>query len=124
MKRLQLFIILLLLLTACQKNKLPEGVLDEQRMINVLADISVVDGYMSTLMYTDTLRIEGKNYYATVYKNHNISKEVFDKSLKYYSNQPVLLDSMYSKVTRKLEAKERFLDKIQMKEQFKKVLGK
>ena len=124
MKRLQLFIILLLLLTACQKNKLPEGVLDEQRMINVLADISVVDGYMSTLMYTDTLRIEGKNYYATVYKNHNISREIFDKSLKYYSNQPVLLDSMYSKVTRKLEAKERFLDKIQMKEQFKKVLGK
>ena len=124
MKRLQLFIIPLLLLTACQKNKLPEGVLDEQRMINVLADISVVDGYMSTLMYTDTLRIEGRSYYATVYKNHNISREIFDKSLKYYSNQPVLLDSMYSKVTRKLEAKERFLDKIQMKEQFKKVLGK
>ena len=124
MKRLQLFIIPLLLLTACQKNKLPEGVLDEQRMINVLADISVVDGYMSTLMYTDTLRIEGRSYYATVYKNHNISREIFDKSLKYYSNQPVLLDSMYSKVTRKLEAKERFLNKIQMKEQFKKVLGK
>ena len=124
MKRLQLFIIPLLLLTACQKNKLPEGVLDEQRMINVLADISVVDGYMSTLMYTDTLRIEGRSYYATVYKNHNISREVFDKSLKYYSNQPVLLDSMYSKVTRKLEAKERFLNKVQMKEQFKKVLGK
>ena len=124
MKRLQLFIIPLLLLTACQKNKLPEGVLDEQRMINVLADLSVIDGYMSSLMYTDTLRIEGRSYYATVYKNHNISKEVFDKSLKYYSNQPVLLDSMYSKVTRKLEAKERFLNKIQMKEQFKKVLGK
>ena len=124
MKRLQLFIIPLLLLTACQKNKLPEGVLDEQRMINVLADLSVIDGYMSSLMYTDTLRIEGRSYYATVYKNHNISKEVFDKSLKYYSNQPVLLDSMYSKVTRKLEAKERYLNKIQMKEQFKKVLGK
>ena len=124
MKRLQLFIIPLLLLTACQKNKLPEGVLDEQRMINVLADLSVIDGYMSSLMYTDTLRIEGRSYYATVYKNHNISKEVFDKSLKYYSNQPVLLDSMYSKVTRKLEAKERYLNKIQMKEQFKKVLDK
>ena len=124
MKRLQLFIIPLLLLTACQKNKLPEGVLDEQRMINVLVDLSVIDGYMSSLIYTDTLRIEGRSYYATVYKNHNISREIFDKSLKYYSNQPVLLDSMYSKVTRKLEAKERFLNKIQMKEQFKKVLGK
>ena len=124
MKRLYFLLLPLLILTSCNQSKLPEGVLDEQRMINVLADLSVIDGYMSSLMYTDTLRIEGRSYYATVYKNHNISKEVFDKSLKYYSNQPVLLDSMYSKVTRKLEAKERYLNKIQMNEQFKKVLGK
>lgn len=124
MKKLQIFILTLFLLTACQKNKLPEGVLDEQRMINVLADLSVIDGYMSSVMYTDTLKIEERSYYATVYKNHNISKEIFDTSLKYYSNQPVLLDSMYSKVTRNLEAKERFLNKIQTKEQLKKVLGK
>ena len=124
MKRLYFLLLTLLILTSCNQSKLPEGVLDEQRMINVLADLSVIDGYMSSLMYTDTLRIEGRSYYATVYKNHNISKAVFDKSLKYYSNQPVLLDSMYSKVTRKLEAKERYLNKIQMNEQFKKVLGK
>ena len=124
MKRLFFLLLTLLILTSCNQSKLPEGVLDEQRMINVLADLSVIDGYMSSLMYTDTLRIEGRSYYATVYKNHNISKAVFDKSLKYYSNQPVLLDSMYSKVTRKLEAKERYLNKIQMNEQFKKVLGK
>lgn len=120
MKRLQILLLSLFLLTACHNNKLPEGVLDEQKMINVLADLSVIDGYMSTLLYTDTLRIEGKNYYATVYKNHKISKAVFDKSLKYYSTQPVLLDSMYSKVIRKLDAKEKVLNKIQAKEQLKK----
>lgn len=124
MKKLQIFILTFFILTACDSNKLPEGVLDEQRMINVLADVSVIDGYMSSVMYTDTLKIKGSTYYATVYKNHNISKEVFDKSLKYYSTQPVLLDSMYAKVTRKLEAKEKVLNKIQMKEQFKKVLSK
>ena len=109
---------------ACNKNQVPEGVLDEKQMVNVLADLTVIDGYMSTLMYTDSLRISGKNFYATVYKNHNISKETFDKSMKYYSSQPALLDSLYSKVTRKLEAKEKVLNKIQMKEEYKKVLSK
>lgn len=124
MKQLQIFFLSILTLTACSKNQPPEGVLDEQRMVSVLADLTVIDGYMSTLMYTDSLRIRGKNFYATVYKHHNISKETFENSMKYYSSQPVLLDSMYSRVARKLEAKEKVLNKIQMKEQFKKVLSK
>ena len=124
MKKLHLFIIPLFLFISCERNKAPEGVLDEKQMVNVLADLTVIDGYMSTLMYSDSLRISGKNFYATVYKNHNISKETFDKSMKYYSSQPVLLDSIYSKVTRKLEAKEKVLNKIQMQDQFKKVLSK
>lgn len=124
MKQLKKFLLTIFILTACQKNQPPDGVLDEQRMVSVLADLTVIDGYMSTLMYTDSLRISGKNFYATVYKHHNISKETFENSMKYYSSQPVLLDSMYSRVARKLEAKEKVLNKIQMKEQFKKVLSK
>ena len=120
MRRLQLLFLILIFIAACNNKALPEGVLDEQRMVNVLTDLTLIDGFMSTLLYTDTLRVQGKNYYATVYKKHNISKAVFDKSLKYYSSQPVLLDSMYSRVTRKLEAKEKRLLKIQEQEQKKK----
>lgn len=124
MKKLPLLLLCLFSLSACNNEKLPAGVLDERKMVNVLADLSIIDGYMSTLMYSDTLRIQGKNYYATVYKNHNISKAVFDKSMKYYSTQPVLLDSMYSKVTRKLEAKEKRLNKIRELEDKKRTLAK
>jgi len=122
MKQIQFLLTILILLTACNSNRLPEGVLEEQKMVNVLTDLTVIDGYMSSLMYTDTLRIEGKNYYATVYKNHNITRAVFDKSMKYYSTQPVLLDSMYSKVTKKLELKEKRYNKIQEQKQKKKTL--
>ena len=122
MKQIQFLLTILILLTACNSNRLPEGVLEEQKMVNVLTDLTVIDGYMSSLMYTDTLRIEGKNYYATVYKNHNITRAVFDKSMKYYSTQPVLLDSMYSKVTKKLELKENRYNKIQEQKQKKKTL--
>lgn len=102
----------------------PQGILDEKQMVNVLADLSVIDGYMSTLLYTDSLRMQGKNYYSTVYKNHNTSKAVFDKSMRYYSTKPALLDSMYSEVNRKLEAKEKRLNKIYELEQRKNTLVK
>ncbi|MEJ7694544.1 DUF4296 domain-containing protein [Daejeonella sp.] len=124
MKLLQILLLCLFFLGACTDHRPLEGILDEQKMVNVLADLSAVDGYMSTLMYTDTLRIQGKNYYATVYKNHNTSKAVFDKSMKYYSRQPVLLDSMYSKVTRKLDTKEKRLIKLQELEHKKDTLAK
>ncbi len=72
-----------------------------------------MDGYMSTLTYTDTLRGQGKNLYAIIYKKHDISKAIFDKSMKYYTTQPVALDSMYSKVTRRLDAREKKIYKTQ-----------
>ncbi len=121
MKPIQILFLSLFFLAACNKRP-PEGVLDEQKMVNVLADLTIIDGYMSTMTYSDTLRIGGRNYYATVYKNHNISKVVFDKSMKYYSAQPVLLDSMYSKVAKKLEIKENRYHNIQGQEQKKKKL--
>lgn len=109
MKQLSVFLLILILLTGCNKNDLPKGVLEEKKMISVLADLYVIDGYMSTLAYTDSIRMAGKNYYATVYKTHNINKSTFDTSLKYYSKQPVLLDSMYSKVDSILKKKEKVL---------------
>lgn len=113
------FIILSFFLSGCNNDTPPKDIIEEQKMVRVLADLHTIDGYISTLMYTDTLRVAGKNYYATVYKKHNISKSTFEKSLKYYSMQPVLLDSMYSKVEIILKKKEEQLNKIQQVKQKK-----
>ncbi|HEY1009738.1 MAG: DUF4296 domain-containing protein [Daejeonella sp.] len=124
MKRQYAFFLSLFFLAACNKNELPKGVLEEQKMVRILADLTVIDGYMSTLMYADSIRMNGKNYYATVYKNHNISKAAFDSSMKYYSKQPVLLDSMYSKVDSLLLTQEKRLMKMQELEQKKLIKSK
>lgn len=108
-------------LSACGQKQPPEGIIDKRKMVRILADLHTIDGYMSSLMSTDTLRVAGNTYYAAVYKNHNTSKPVFEKSLKYYSMQPVVLDSMYSRVdnilkwradnlTKILEAKQKKAD--------------
>jgi len=124
MKQIQFLFLSLFFLPGCNSNSIPKGVLDEQKMVNVLTDLTIVDGYMSGLMYSDSLRSGGRNIYATVYKNHNISKAIFEKSLKYYSRQPALLDSMYSRVNTKLEAKENRLRKIRELEDKKKMKNK
>ena len=115
MKGSKLFILWLLFITACNQNDKPKDIIEQQKMINIIADLHVMDGYMSTLMYLDTFRVAGKNYYTAIYKNHNTTQVLYDKSLKYYSMNPVLLDSMYSQVEKVLQRKEKRLLKIQDK---------
>jgi hypothetical protein len=115
MKGFKLFILGLLLITACKDNELPKDLITEQKMIRIIADLHVIDGYMATLVYTDSTRINGKNFYATVYKSHNTTRAEYEKSLKYYSMNPVRLDSMYNRVEDLLADKERKLNKIQLK---------
>ena len=80
-----------------------------------MADLHIMDGYMATMIYSDSLRVESKNYYATIYKNHNTSQALYDKSLKYYSMQPALLDTMYTRVEAILAEKEHKIHNVQIK---------
>ncbi|MHB1179638.1 MAG: hypothetical protein ACYCZO_15075, partial [Daejeonella sp.] len=63
-KALQLLFVCLIFLSACGQKRLPDGIIDETRMVRIMADLHTIDGYMSSLMSTDTLRMAGKNYYA------------------------------------------------------------
>lgn len=99
------------LMWSCSEKKKPAHILEEQKMVNIMIDLHIVDGFMSSLMYNDSTRIKGKNYYASVYDRHKVTRAEYEKSLKYYSMDPVLLDSMYSKVERILSAKEQKLNK-------------
>jgi len=113
----------LLILPAC-KQRLPDGVMDEQKMVRVLADLHTIDGYMSTLRFSDTVRTSGTGFYNTVYKHHNISRSVFEKSLEYYSKNPALLDSLYGQAEDILKAREARLYKIEEEEQRKMMKSK
>lgn len=104
---------------SCSQKKKPDHILEEQKMMNIMIDLHIVDGYMSSLMYNDSTRIKGKNFYASVYDKHKVTRAEYEKSLKYYSMDPVLLDSMYSKVERILSTKEQKLNKEIMNKQNK-----
>lgn len=99
------------IMSSCSEKKKPAHILDEQKMVNIMTDLHIIDGYMSSLMYNDSTRTKGKNFYASVYDKHKITRAEYERSLKYYSMNPVLLDSMYSKVERILTAKEQKMNK-------------
>lgn len=80
-----------------------------------MADLHAMDGYMATMIYSDSMRVESRNFYATIYKNHNTSQALYDKSLKYYSMQPALLDTMYTRVEAILVKKEKKIQNAQNK---------
>ena len=83
MKVFKLLILGLFLIVSCRDNDLPKDLIEEQKMIQIIADLHIIDGYMATLVYTDSTRINGKNFYGTVYKSHKTTKAVYEKSLKY-----------------------------------------
>ncbi|WP_276361947.1 DUF4296 domain-containing protein [Daejeonella sp. H1SJ63] len=110
-RAIKLTMVFLLVITACSENNKPANILEEQKMVSIMTDLHIMDGYMSSLMYNDSVRIKGKNFYATIYDKHKVTPAEYEKSLKYYSMNPVLLDSMYSKVELILAAKEHKLNK-------------
>ena len=95
------------LLFSCNKNKLPEGVLDEKTMVAVLTDMHTADAYFKVTTGSEYDTIIGEiNYtYNQIFKQHGTTKEDFEKSMEYYSKNPKQYRAMYEKVVLKLNKK-------------------
>lgn len=113
-----------MLCVSCGNHKHPDGILSEPQMVSILSDLHTVDGYMATLSYSDSTRINGQNLYETIYKKHNISRASYDKSLQYYSTRPEVIDSLYSLVEKRLDARAAALLKIEQRERRKQLQSK
>ena len=120
MKPLVILLSLLLFLAACDQKKAPNGIIENKKMVAVLTDVHLVDAYISLIPYNDSvLKQQSSKYYEAIYKKYNISRLDFDKSVKYYSQQPKVLDSMYSQVSANLSKKEKQQNMLLKKEQNK-----
>jgi hypothetical protein len=106
MKVFKILLFLVTFISACEPDNKPKDLIEEKKMILIMTDLHVMDGYMSTIVYNDTTRRNTKNLYATIYKTHNITQKLFEESLKYYSRKPALLDTMYKKVQDLIDEKE------------------
>ena len=104
-RRSILFACLICLLSGCAKN---EPHMSPSRMAPILADLHVADAYSSIVR--DSLHPNGEKNYdslagwtAEIFRKHSISREDFNKSMDWYRNHPVELDSLYAAVVPLIE---------------------
>jgi hypothetical protein len=105
MRRSLLVFGILCLLSACKKE---EAHLSPDRMIPILTDLHLADAYSN--MVRDTLHPNGEKNYDSlavwtnqIFAKHHITAKDFNKSLDWYRDRPVELDSLFAGVIPQLE---------------------
>lgn len=93
----------LLFMVSCQDHTVPEGIIEQDKMVKLFTDIHLTDGILSTTASDSLLKQQAANYYNAVYKKYNTDSGQYKKSLRYYSMRPELLDTMYFQVSKNLQ---------------------
>lgn len=93
----KLFFLLMLALASCiEADKAPVGVIDEERMTVLLANVHIIDGDLVTSpQQGDSLFKYGMGYYVEMFKKHKTDTAKFRKSFEWYVKHPAQLNSMY-----------------------------
>jgi hypothetical protein len=109
----RLFFSVLIFLIACKGNKIPDGVLGQDEMTNLLTDIHIVDGGMYNVMQMpDSLYKYGTDKYLIVFKKYHTDSVQFRKSFKYYTDNPEKLEAIYEQITKNIKLKSDSLNKL------------
>ena len=100
MRRSIIFCSVLFLVSACKKD---EPHMSPSRMAPILADLHIADAYSN--LVRDSLHPNAEKNYdslakwtAQIFKKHGTSKQDFNKSMDWYRDHPVELDSLYAAV--------------------------
>ena len=113
-KYIILFFSVLTLLCSCSgDDSAPDGILKKSEMVNVLADVHIVDGGLINISQEpDTLYKYGYPRYSAVFEKYNTDSAEFRRSFKYYSLKPSVFSDIYEKVLKRLQAKTDSLTKL------------
>ena len=107
----------LLLLASCgdkSKTFVPDRLLTEQEMIDVMTDVQIIEAdinYQKTKEkdYKDSIPPKpvdyvrlSKSYYSQLFEHYGITDSIFAQSMRYYTEQPALLETIMDSVTQRL----------------------
>lgn len=79
--------------------KIPEGLISEEKMVELLTDIQLIEGAVSKKILN---KIDGKKesplYYQKAFEKHNVTEDQFELSVRYYTENPEVLQAIYEDV--------------------------
>ena len=123
MRKIVWFSLLFVLVTACgNKNEsfMPERLLTEQEMIDVLTDVQIIEADINyqksdgrNQYEVDSVKTAPKDYakitreyYDQLFAHYGITDSIFTQNIRYYTERPVVLERIMDSVKNRL-AKEK-----------------
>ncbi|MCX6182324.1 MAG: DUF4296 domain-containing protein [Bacteroidetes bacterium] len=92
---------------ASSEELMPEGLIDTNTFVAIIADMHIVDAGSKFQMFPDNRKNSNKySQYIGVLKNYDIPKSQWDSTMNYYSARPVKFDHLYTKVLEILSEKQ------------------
>lgn len=88
------------LLISCDKSA-PDGILPEKKMVDLMADVHLLDGYFNTLPIDSSRKLIDGMYHR-VFDNYGIDSVGFQQNLNFYLGNPTLSKKIYTQVKDKL----------------------
>ncbi|WP_192346404.1 DUF4296 domain-containing protein [Algoriphagus sp. Y33] len=107
MKRFLILSFCILSLVSCDSAKKPEGLLSEEKMVEVLIDIHLTEGITSSMPVAyDSSRVLYSLLEKDVFLKHEVIDSVFTQSMLYYLRDPDEMERIYSRVVDSLVVRE------------------
>jgi len=83
--------------------QIPGDVLPIEKMTDIMLDVQLIEGGIVIRKYNKMQRKEQiSDYYKSLYHKHKVSKETFESSLKYYTDHPDKLETIYDGMLERL----------------------
>ena len=104
MKKPLAILFITLSLIACSKNKVvvPDTVIPMKDMQIILRDIHLAQSATTSISLSDSSFYSSKEYVNYVLNDHKITREKFVASMKFYTDNPALLEEVYDSVITEL----------------------
>jgi len=104
---LRLFFCVSLFFTSCkEKDNVPDNVLPQHEMAELLTDMHIVDGSLYNIPQSpDSLAKHGLGLYMGVFKVHHTDTATFSRSIKFYSTHLTMLTNIYTGIEGRLQKK-------------------
>jgi len=100
-------LLVILTLFSCFKEKIPEGILPEEKMVPLLVDLHLTEPIHAqrfALGLPDSSAME--DLYLSFLKKHKVNPKQFEKSVYYYGKHPDQYKEIYNKVLDRLSEME------------------
>jgi hypothetical protein len=112
MKKIVVYLLLICLGAACvQKTQVPADVLSQDKMRQVLTDIHLAEAEIAQSAYYnyDTSIAVYQRMEKAIFKKYKIDTVLYNRSYKFYAQNPELLDEVYVAMIDSLTYKEKIL---------------